>query len=72
MQIKVIGKTLLAIKNLETNIVSLNEFRTIELAKVYLSNFVKYNDQSKYFIVMSEKTERGPQRKKWGYAIKED
>lgn len=62
MQIKVIGKTILAIKNVNTNKVSLIEYRTYDMALAAIETYCLPEGLEFY---LCEKTERGPTRKKW-------
>jgi len=66
-----LGKTILAIKDIETNKVTMLDFCDMTSALEY-QKAIEEKQNTGLMFFFSEKTERGPQRKKWGYAIKED
>lgn len=70
MQIKKLGKTILAIKNINTNKVTLVEYSTIEEAEKFIRRYQSLFNQDNYKFFLSEKTERGPVRKKWNSWLK--
>jgi hypothetical protein len=71
MRHKKLGKTILAIKDIETGKVSMIDFCDMTTALEYQKDIEeKQNTGLEFFF--SEKTKHGPQRKKWGYAIRED
>jgi hypothetical protein len=66
-----IGKTILAIKDIETNKVTMIDFCDMTTALEY-QKAIEEKQRSGLQFFFSEKTQHGPQRKKWGYAIRED
>lgn len=64
MQIKKLGKTILAIKNVYTNKVRLLEYRDYDSAIRAIESLVRSEPEGLEFY-LSEKKEKGPKRKQW-------